>query len=202
MDDENFKVYVWLSDPTANFIESLNGVQIDYTLADEKLTKQIEPQNLGESEDLAYFKTKLFTALNFPIPPKILSVQDMRENIKHTYAWDFVLAEGDTIKEKYSLLANAIRTMTVRKSGKNAYVVAGKGVCSAIVVSIDLNDGFKPVYQKKGEYLHVSDYDRVLGAGLISGYQLYESDELKDEIFVFYGGGDEEVNLIKVFNMI
>lgn len=49
------------------------------------MTKQIEPQNLGESEDLAYFKTKLFTALNFPIPPKILSVQDMRENIKQRH---------------------------------------------------------------------------------------------------------------------
>src|SRR4051812_32397588 len=102
-----------------------------------------------------------------------------------TYAWDFILCEGDTLREKYTNLYEIVRTRCLRQIAKNtkAFVVCEASLCIGLVTT--LVEGFTPKYEKIGDLTYVGDFSQTCGGnGYHTGFQLYEDNRLKDELLV------------------
>lgn len=134
-----------------------------------------------------------------------------------TYAWDFVFANGDSIKEKHEDLIEKLGCLCLQKVGsmKSAKVYAHPCIASGILVFADMTVGYEFEAVSSDSY---NDGSGVLGKvkhdcgnGYQSGFMLYETKPCeesevfipvrpkKDEIIVEVG---EEKHTIKVFNYI
>ena len=66
-------------------------------------------------------------------------IEHHRNNPSITHAWDFCLAEGDTIREKYGKLQHIVEVCCVRsiEGKRDAYVIGTAETISGLWVSID-----------------------------------------------------------------
>lgn len=126
-------------------------------------------------------------------------VEDLKQKIKMTHAWDFILCDADTIKERYQKLYDIISTKCVREndSDKTALVIASDAVSGFIMVCHD-HRNLTYENENRDDIVFIGDFRRSCGNnGYCTDFHLYRDDKLCDEIVVAVGN---EVSVIKLFN--
>lgn len=127
-------------------------------------------------------------------------VEDLKQKVKMTFAWDFIFSEGDTIKDKYQRLYSIVSTSCVRKneSTEIALVIGSKIASSFIAVCHD-DTRMIPKYEERDDIIYVGDFYRDCGGnGYNTNFHLYQDDKLSDEEIIVALG--DKVSLIKLFN--
>lgn len=115
-----------------------------------------------------------------------------------TYAFDFVLSDGDTVKEKSERLYEIVSIFCVRAGGEKMEVRAGKEIGRLLIVAADMNKeaDFTPKYEEQGNgVIFVGQVKKDCQNGYCADFDLYmDLHQTKDEILV--GDG----TTVKVFN--
>ena len=129
-------------------------------------------------------------------------IMEVRGNVSGTYAWDFVLAEGDTIKEKFENLYGHVRTFCLHsnESKKEVFVVTAKELGSLVVYVKP--DELTPKYEQlDNDIMFIAEVKRSCGDnGYNTNFQLFEDKKFaEDEVLICNGN---EVTVIKVFNLV
>lgn len=112
-------------------------------------------------------------------------LMELREFVDNTYAWDFILAGGDTIREKYDLLWDAIKMCSWEK---NMALITNKNLAAIFETRKD----FIPAYKD------ISCNLTFCGEIAERKCNVYKFDKCDlNEILVING---TKINLIKIFN--
>lgn len=132
-------------------------------------------------------------------------VVKLRESVSMTYAWDFILAPGDTITEKYTHLFNFLSASGVRKSGKpnEAAVIANKKIIGMIepMASLLYKEALTPSYKPMGELMYCSEYSRSCGPhGYEAGFHMIADEDCPDDEILVYA--ENKTSVVKLFNII
>lgn len=123
--------------------------------------------------------------------------------IQNIYAWDFILSNGDTIKEKMFDLFSKVLTFCVRPIVNQipVSVICSKEMCAALTVSaVRGNIEFINKYEKlQNGSTWAGQVKKSCGKnGYCTDFDLYEDPKaVKDEIIVCFG---DQTSILKIFN--
>jgi hypothetical protein len=119
------------------------------------------------------------------------------------FSWDFVFAEGDTIKEKYVTLYKTLDSIVAftRAKEDKPYIIGNFEIISALVVldGMDIGQGRKIIFEFSKQENTVEDvlhYGHVHSG--IRGFEVYQDHTApKNQILIC---GKDKLSILNLFN--
>lgn len=127
-------------------------------------------------------------------------VENLRQKVTQTYAWDFIFSGGDAIKEKYQCLHDIVSTSCLRENDSKevALVVASKSNSSFLLVFHEFDEvTYKD--EKRDDITFVGEFRRSCGSnGYKTDFHFYQDDKIGDDEIIVVKGN--KVSVVKLFN--
>lgn len=128
-----------------------------------------------------------------------IDVENLKQKVKMTYAFDFILCDGDTIRDKYNKLNESLYTLCSTDNNTETAIVLVNEVIAGFIFLCHDDNTWIIKNQKCNDVNYFGDFRRKINENDYQiVFRLYYVENLReDEIIVAVG---DKVSMLKLFN--